>query len=102
MEDTELTEFQTRMQEQVRQLLAQHGREAESQEVLRADVPFYSKDTEIAVKVLAGDIEVWLYDDEASYSLRGNSRIFERDDFGSPTELAEAFLSALGEALGQA
>lgn len=102
MADTELTEFQTRTQSRVRQVLARHNRTVESQEVFRGKVPFYSKDPVVAVKMLGGGVEVWLFDDDVSYSFRGHSRIFENSDFGSPDELADAFLSALEASLSEA
>lgn len=101
MAKVELTEFQTHAQVEVQQLLTRRNRVIESQEVFRADVPFYSKDVEIAIKIVAGDVEIWLYDNEASYSFHGDSKIFERSDFDSLDELTEAFLSALNMALSE-
>lgn len=101
MSEPKLTAFQNRTEERVRRLLEQHGRQLDAREVIEADVPFYSDNPEIAVKIVAGDLEIWLYDDEASYSIAGQGQILEKPDYDNQDQLAETLLLQLAEVLSR-
>jgi hypothetical protein len=94
-----LTSFQERVESRVRALFSDAGLAVQTREVLTAEVPFYSKRSEVAVKIVANGVEVWVYDDEASFSVRGTARVYEKPDYHDSDALTDAFMAELGEAI---
>jgi hypothetical protein len=99
MANTPLTAFQRDAEESIRRLLAKLGRSVDSREVLRGVVPFYSPEPQTVVKLQSGDFEVWLYDDEASFSTSAGGGAVERLDFRSEPELLTTLLQQIQVAL---
>ena len=95
MNTYQLTNFQKSAEGAVGALLREHGRTVEQRDVLQGTVPFFSSEPQTAVRLRSGDLEVLLFDDEASYSIGGRRAGFERADFGSTGELLAAMLEQL-------
>ena len=95
MSETSLTPFQVSVEGRVRSLLQRLGKVVTEREIRAGTAPFYSKDEQTAVKLSSEDLEVWLFDDEASFSGPNGGGRFERDDFSSQDELANALLARL-------
>jgi hypothetical protein len=101
MPDSEivLSEFQHRAEEAIRKLLASLGRTVESRQVLRGVVPFYSPEPQTVLKLQSADFELWLYDDEASFSSVTGGGAVERLDFKSEPELLSKLLQQIEDSL---
>ncbi len=101
MSTTSLTAFQRDAEEAIGRLLAQLGRVVDSREILQGVVPFYSREPQTVVKLRAGDFEVWLYDDEASFSAQTGGGAVERLNFKSEPELLATLLQQIESALAK-
>lgn len=101
MSDSEivLSEFQYKAEEALRELLARLGKTIESREVLRGVVPFYTPEPQTVVKLQSGDFELWLYDDEASFSSGTGGGAVERLDFASEPELLTKLMQQIENTL---
>lgn len=101
MSDAPLTGFQRDAEAAVRGLLARFGRVVESRDILRGVVPFYSPEPQTVVKLISGDLEVWLYDDEASFSSACGGGAVERLDFRSEPALLSTLIQQIEAALNK-
>jgi len=87
MTGTSLTEFQTTAEQRINALLQQYGREIGTREVRTGVLPAYSAESQTAVKLVAGDFECWIFDNELSYSSARGGGGFESEDYASGDEL---------------
>lgn len=94
-----LTEFQLTAEQEINALLLRLGRRAESREVLSGVVPFFSNSPQTVLTLISGDFQVWLYDDEASFSAQAGGGAVERLDFRSEPDLLVKLLEKLQAAL---
>ncbi len=97
--DPVLTGFQRTAEQAITSLLLRLGRKIDSRDVLRGVVPFFSKDPQTVLKLSSADFEVWLYDDEASFSARAGGGAVERLDFKSEPEVLDRLLEQIEAAL---
>jgi hypothetical protein len=95
MSEPDLTAFQISAERAVSAFLQEHHRVVERREVLRGTIPFYSREPQTALRLTAGDLQVLLFDDEASYSIRDRSAGFERAAFKSTDDLLAALMNKL-------
>jgi hypothetical protein len=95
MSDYKLTAFQESAERAVAALLKEHHRSVDEREVLRGTIPFHSRDPQTALRLKAGDLEVFLFDDEASYATPHRKTGLERADFNSTDELIVALMEHL-------
>lgn len=92
MNETLLTPFQKRAERRLRSLLEAHGRTFDSRQILAGTVPFYSAEEQVVLKVSSKDLEVWILDNEASFSATERRGGFERADFDSEEDLLVTLL----------
>jgi hypothetical protein len=95
MNETLLTAFQRDAESGIRALLEGRGKAVLDREIYEGVVPFYSPEMQRYVKLLVEGLEVWLFDNEASFSGPAGSGEFERADYASEAELMEALLEDL-------
>ncbi len=95
MSETDLTDFQESAERAVSSFLQERQRPVERREILRGTIPFYSRDPQTALRLTSGDLQVLLFDDEASYSIGDRSSSFEREDFNSTNDLLAAMMNKL-------
>lgn len=87
MTEVALTDFQVTAEQSINALLEQHGRQIETRDVLTGVIPVYSAESQTVVKLVSGDFECWIFDDEVSYSSARGGGGFEREDYSSSDEL---------------
>ena len=91
----ELTDFQTKAEGAVNALLHEKQLQIAQREVLVGTVPFLSPNAQAALHISAGDVELWLYEDEATLSVHGSDDRFERVAFDSTDALLVALIACL-------
>jgi hypothetical protein len=91
----QLTAFQVTAERELGAFLKERHRAIERRDVLHGTIPFFSRDPQTAVRLRSGDLEVLLFDDEATYSIQGRSEGFERADFNSTDDLLGALMKRL-------
>ena len=99
MSEPDLTPFQMSAERAVKALLQERHRTVERREMLHGTIPFFSRDPQTALRLTTGDLQVLLFDDEATYSIGDHSAGFERADFGSTDDLLAALVKKLGSEL---
>ena len=99
MDFSQLTRFQHSAERALTDLLAELGRQIDSREVLRGTIPFFSKESQTALRLTSRDLEVMLYDDEATFKTGKASAGFERADFSSQDDLLAEMIARLRKAL---
>lgn len=99
MPEDNLTPFQVEAESRVVELLAELGRPVAEREVLVGILPYYSRDEQMVVKLTAADLQVWLLDNEASFSSARGGGGFEREDYADTDALLGALLQSLRERL---
>lgn len=95
----QLSSLQERCEIRVLDFLQLHGRRIDERDVFEALVPFYSPRVITVLKLKSGDIELWVYDDEISFTARTGGGGFEFCDYGSVEVMLDALLSAVEKAL---
>jgi hypothetical protein len=100
-QEPSLTEFQQTAEHSIAAILSRAGRRLDSREILQGVVPFFSKDPQTVLKLRSGDFEVWLYDDEASFSAGAGGGAVERLDFSSDSEALDSLLRKIELALNK-
>jgi hypothetical protein len=95
----ELTQFQRNAEHAIVALLSERGAKVDNREVLTATIPFYSSGSETIVRLVASELEVWLYPDEATLSHRGSDNRFERAAFDSTGQLMSALLECVSRSI---
>ncbi|HQW65392.1 MAG TPA: hypothetical protein PLJ23_00040 [Gemmatimonadales bacterium] len=96
---TELSLLQEHCESRLSELLQRIGRHLDERELYEALVPFYSPKPFNVLKLRSEDIEVWVYDDEVSFSAREGGRGFELRDYKSVEDLLDAVFLAIEKAL---
>ncbi len=91
---TNLTVFQTEGRDRVTQLFADSDLEFQRVEESTAKMPHMAKE-ESAVRLCFDRGEVWLYEDEATFSWDDEDVRLEREDFESPGALLAALLESI-------
>lgn len=94
-----LTRFQHDAERRISQVLAEIGRKIDLREVRTGVLPFYSPDEQIALKLRLEDLEIWLFDNEASFATPNDGRRFEHEDYDTDGELLQALLRQIREAI---
>lgn len=65
-------------------------------------MPFYSKDPQTVVKLVASDITCWIFDDGASYTSAAGGGSLECEDFNAEADLIDELLRQLRSVIGNA
>ena len=99
MSSPDLTDFQQAAEEEVIRALAAHGRAAPMRELLTGVVPFYSTAPQTVVKLSSGDVTVWVFDSEISYTIGPRTGGLEREDYASEHQLLADFVHQFGSFL---
>ena len=95
-----LSEFQHTAEEAIRKVLARLGRTTESRQVWRGVIPICSPEPQTVVNLRSADFELWLFDDEASFSSGTGGGTVERLNFTSERELLSNLLQQIEDCLG--
>jgi len=95
MNGSPLTTFQINAESAISSLLRERGKSVAKREVYEGMVPFYSTALQRYVKLTVDGLEVWLFDNEASFSGPLGRGEFERQDYESEGELLQALLRQL-------
>lgn len=95
MDGAVLTDFQKACLEAIGQLLRSKSRSFEPHRVEGKEEDYYR----VSISVDLDEIEVYVYGDEAGYSLRGEWHIRESPDYDSDQDLISAFLEDLTQLL---
>jgi len=90
--ERELTKFQTECEKRLTAALAQVGRSLADRRVAGIS------ETYITGSVQCRDITFWIYEDGADFKARDRHPTFERPDYDSLDDLADAFIQQLVEA----
>ncbi len=90
-----LSAFQRKAEQVVLDALAVRGLRLEVREVRSGDVPFFSDQRQVLLKLTSGGLQLLLHDDEVSYISPGASGGLERADFRSEEELLRALRGLL-------
>lgn len=95
----ELTALQEEVENRLSTLLSRHDRSVDSREVLEAQVPFYSKQPFGVLKIKSQDLEVWIYDNELSFTSRSGGGGLELAGYRNREDFVEAVLAKIAAAL---
>ena len=99
MSHGQVTRFQRLAERKVDELLAREGRSIDQREILGGGVPFYSSEHQTALKLSAGELTCWLFDDEASFSIGDCGGGVERADYDTDEELLDAYIRKITQGL---
>jgi len=99
MNQSLLTAFQRNAESGIRKLIHERGGAVTDREIYEGIVPFYSPEMQRYVKLTIGGLEIWLFDNEASFSGPEGSGEFERYDYKSEEDLTAALLDRLAGCL---
>lgn len=99
MSHWQTTQFQGLAERKVEEFLAREGRSIDRREILSGVVPFYSSDQQTALKLSAGELTCWLFDDEASFTIGDRGGGVERADYDVDEELLDAYIQKITQAL---
>jgi len=91
----ELTAFQREAERIVLGALHERGLAVDTREVRSGDVPFFSDQRQVLLKLSSGSVVVLLHDDEVSYTSPTASGGLERADFQSEAEVLQALRALL-------
>lgn len=91
----DLTAFQREAERIVLGALNEKGLALDIREVRSGEVPFFSDQRQVLLKLSSGKLVLLLHDDEVSYSSPTASGGLERADFRSEAELLQALRALL-------
>lgn len=91
----DLTEFQREAERIVLGALHEKGLALDIREVRSGEVPFFSDQSQVLLKLSSGKLLLLLHDDEVSYISPTVHGGLERADFQSETELLQALRTLL-------
>ena len=94
----ELTSFQTETVQAVMAMLTARGRQAD-REVRQGVVPFYSQQPVTSVRLQSGELEIWIFEEDATFRSGGRGGTYERPDFESEEALRKALVADLEEVI---
>lgn len=89
-----LTSFQTTAESRIIDLLSRAGRSVRERKVMRGQMP-HMRVPETALKLVADGVEIWLYEDEATFSTATQDERFEREDYEDETAVLDALIEHL-------
>lgn len=95
----DLTAFQLEAERIVRGALHEKGLALDLREVRSGEVPFFSDQRQVLLKLSSGELVLLLHDDEVGYSSPTVSGGLERADFGSEADLLNALRELLATLL---
>lgn len=101
MSTQQLTPFQLAAEGEIVRAFDIAGRAVEHREVLSGTIPFYSKEPQTVVHIIADGLQVWLWGDEAHLQHDGKEARFEQPDFDSTEQLQEALLKEIRSHLAE-
>jgi len=90
-----LTPFQEMAEERITMLATEVGKSVSRREILESEAHFYDKEPQTYVKLWIEGVQIWIFDNEASFEGLSDNRGFERDDFDSDEALLDGLISAL-------
>lgn len=96
--EPELTSFQMTAESRILDLLGSVGRPVRERKAMRGQMP-HMRMPETALKLVADGVEIWLYEDEATFSTATQDERFEREDYEDETALLGAFIRQLSRTL---
>jgi hypothetical protein len=91
--DRTLSEFQKSCLRELERVLAPLSRQIMEPRLLG------EHETYLQTRVADSDIEIFIYEDEATFSVSGTHRMYERCDYRSPDDLIDAFVKGVLEFL---
>lgn len=93
-----LTAFQRLAEERIREVATAADLTITERRAMTGQMP-HMRQEETAVKILFDGVQVWLYEDEATFSHGQEDRRFERADYESQEDLLNALIAELRESL---